>query len=139
MKKTQSQFLEWLGLKVGDRVQVSDSNGVIVQDNEGYWLLGGDEHVSIYWLLDEEFKVIPRHIINYFEQDLLAAIDPRFNYIVRESARSIWVYQNEPKQVHGEWRAKGEYSEFPYAHIFDGLEKDVVYKIANLVRIEVGE
>ena len=137
MKKTQADFLEWLGLKVGDNVETDVRSGVIVEDEDGYWLLDGEYSVPIGWFLDEEFKVIPRRIINDQEQDLLKAIDPRFKYIVRESIRSIYVYEEEPKIVHGEWRSKSSYSEFPFAHIFDGLERDVVYEIENLLKIEV--
>lgn len=62
MKKTSKEFLEWLGLQVGDRVKVNNRYYTIeINELSGLpYMLQDEKYFYIQHLVDKDFEILPK-------------------------------------------------------------------------------
>lgn len=65
MKKTSKEFMEWLGLQVGDRIKIEKSDCIYIIDDEykiihENGLASNYSYMSIRGLIDLEVEILPR-------------------------------------------------------------------------------
>lgn len=74
-------------------------------------------------------------IISKVERDFLANINDLYNYIGRDIAGDLWLFENEPRLIDGLFENKrGRVYKLPdfIAEEFNGIERETCYMIAEL-------
>lgn len=65
MKKTSQEFMEWLGLKVGDRIACLDSRYIfeVIKHENNIYLMCRNTNIEtqfIHYLLNIDFEILPQ-------------------------------------------------------------------------------
>lgn len=136
MKRTSKELMEWLGLKLGDRVQVSGgflNIYEVVSEGVVYMLKNESDFFDDFQILvDKEFTIIkPLPKLTEDEKFILRNVEEDCEFITRDGAECLSVHLDCPYREENRW---SNTIDFPFDRLFQFIKwEDEPYKISELL------
>lgn len=138
MRRTNKEFIEWFGLKVGDRILCHSVEYEVIEDSDGIFLYNGRSYSNMYQFIDEEYTIIRKPKLSDAERIILENLPKDCgDWITRDRDNILIVSECKPvKYEKGKWHFENRNFEIlPFEHLFQFITRgDEPYEIKELLK-----
>ena len=138
MKRTNKEFIEWFGLKVGDRILCHSEEFEVIEDSDGIFLYNGRSYSNMYQFLDEEYTIIKTPKLSDAERVILENLPKDCGgWITRDRDNILIASEFKPiKYEKGKWHFENRnFVILPFEHLFQFITRgDEPYEIKELLK-----
>lgn len=136
MKRTNKEFIEWFGLKVGDRILCQSVEYEVIEDSDGIFLYNGRSYSNMYQFLDEEYTIIKTPKLSDAERSILESLPEEYKWIARNKDKGYCsIFTDFPKRDKEHWDFFDAMWNLPFFHLFKFIKwEDEPYEIKELLK-----